>query len=72
MIFGLFLFCMFLHLHLLDLQVFSILDGEVDVLQHNVNTFLISAIKRQESHHAVVINLETEALKSSVEQTDAV
>lgn len=51
---------LFPHLRLFDLQVFSILYREVDVLHNYVNTFLICAVKRQESHHTVVINLDTE------------
>lgn len=57
--------CLFVFLHLfpylwlLELQVFSILYREVDVLHNYVNTFLICAVERQESHHAVVINLDT-------------
>jgi len=49
---------MFLYLRLLDLQVFSVLYGEVDVLQHYVNTFFICAVKGQESYHTVVIYLD--------------
>lgn len=53
-------FCLFLHLWLLELQVLSVLYREVNVLQHYVNAFLIRAVKRQESHHAVVIDLDTQ------------
>lgn len=42
-------------------QIFSILNGEVYVLQNNVYTFLIRAIQRQESNHTVVINLEKDS-----------
>ena len=49
------------HLWLLELQVFSVLYREVDVLQHYVNTFLVCAVKRQEPHHTVVINLDGQA-----------
>lgn len=58
---------MFLHLWLLELQVLSILYREVNVLQHDVNTFLVSAVKRQESHHAVVINLDTQTATASLQ-----
>ncbi len=51
---------LFLHLWLLELQVLSILYREVNVLQYYVNTFLICAVKRQESHHTVVIDLDTQ------------
>lgn len=46
-------------LWLLQLQVFSVLDGEVDVLQHDVHALLICPVKGQEAHHAVVVDLDT-------------
>lgn len=57
----LFCFSLFIYLWLFELQVLSILYREVDVLQYYVNTFLISAVKRQKSHHTVVIDLDTQA-----------
>ena len=48
-----------IHLWLLNLQIFSILNGKVDVLQHYIDAFLVCAVKRQEPYHAVVINLES-------------
>lgn len=45
------------YLWLLKLQVLPELDGEVDVLQDDVDSFLVRAVKRQEPHHAVVIDL---------------
>ena len=53
-------FCFFRHLWLLKLQVLAILYRKVDVLQYYVDAFLIGAVKRQESHHTVVINLDTD------------
>lgn len=51
---------LFLHLWLLKLQVLSVLYWEVNVLQYYVNTFFISAVKREESYYTVVINLDTQ------------
>lgn len=56
-----FVVCLFLHLWLLELQILSILYREVNVLQHDVHALLVCAVKRQESHHAVVINLHTDS-----------
>lgn len=60
-----FFFGLFLHLWLLELQVLSILYREVNVLQYYINTFLICAVKRQESHHTVVIDLGTQTERRS-------
>lgn len=55
---GLRLFQHGLHLWLLEVEVLSILDGEVNVLQDDVDSLLICAVKGQEPHHAVVLNLD--------------
>lgn len=59
--------CCIFHLHLwfLEFQVLSILYGEVNMLQNYVYTFLICAVKRQKSNHAVVINLYTQTERMS-------
>lgn len=62
---------LFLHLWLLELQVLSILYGEVDVLQHYVNSFLVCAVKRQKSHHAVVVNLNPQTSNGFVTHADS-
>lgn len=49
------------HLWLLDLQVLPILNGEVDVLQHYVDTLLICPVEGQKPYHAVVIYLGNKA-----------
>lgn len=45
------------YLRLLELQVLAVLYGEVNVLENNVDAFFIGAVERQETHHAVVIDL---------------
>lgn len=50
------------HLGLLEVQVLSVLDGEVDVLQDDVDSLLVCAVEGQEPHHAVVIDLDTTAV----------
>lgn len=47
-----------LHLWLLEVQVLSVLDGEVDVLQDNIDSLLVRAVEGQEPHHAVVLDLD--------------
>lgn len=47
-----------LHLWLLEVQVLSVLDGEVDVLQDDVESLLVRAVEGQEPDHAVVLDLD--------------
>lgn len=56
------LFLRGLHLWLLEVQVLSVLDGEVDVLQDDVDSLLICAVEGQEPHHAVVLDLDRTAV----------
>lgn len=45
------------YLGLLKLQVLAVLYGEVNVLENNVDPFIVGAVEGQETHHAVVIDL---------------
>lgn len=45
------------YLWLFKLEVLPVLNGAVDVLQDDVDAFIVGAVKRQEANHAVVVNL---------------
>lgn len=51
------------NLWLFKLQVFTILYGEINVLQDHVDALLISAVKGQETNHTVIINLKKTVIK---------
>lgn len=64
-----------LHLWLLKFQVFPVLNGEINVLQDDVDALLVGPIEWQEANYAVVVDLnETQCrqVRSKIKKTGSV